>query len=551
MKTITKAHYKFINTIISYLFKTFLFTMIVVVTSGCSTIERIADYNLDRLYEDKEVVVDNTIYLPESTYIKDTIEMVMLNPNSLNPLDSNNYTIDQVLKLIYEPIFDLTSDYDLKPNIIENYIKVAERKYRFTLKNKSFHNNNPLTTEDILFSYEYIKSAESSTYDYCIEYIESITIIDEHIFDVQFNSLNYYNLYALTFPIISKEYVDSKDYNKMLPIGTGKYQFLDFQEMMYLKLNGNKNHKTPPITNNLNINIVRDFEDEYNMFLSKRIDIHSPLKTNWAKYSDDQLIKQYLYDSPYYYYIGINHNNTFLQDITYRKLLATSIPYDKIVQDGFLGHMNQITLPIVSNHIFANEMDPFYANDYSYYKNNYDKKMRSDYLTKLRLDYQFFDLETQTLEMIYNQKDVYQTNIALTISESYDDHNILIKLIPLDSAEYFNAIKAGQFDLYIGSIKTGLIPDFESLYSSNGSLNFGKFNSLNVDGLLNTYYKVMQPTQFYKLLENISKVVTDELPIIPLGFLENGLFIHNQINGDANPTYFNQFYEFDEIDVFE
>ncbi len=33
---------------------------------------------------------------------------------------------------------------------------------------------------------------------------------------------------------------------------------------------------------------VREFEEQYNMFVSKRIDLIAPLLTEWSNYSDDQ-----------------------------------------------------------------------------------------------------------------------------------------------------------------------------------------------------------------------------------------------------------------------
>ena len=87
-------------------------SLVVTVFTGCSVVEQIAGYNLERLYEEKEEVVDTTIYLPESTYIKDTIELAMINPKTLNPIEPIDYSIDQVVGA------DIVTSYGGKVNVL-------------------------------------------------------------------------------------------------------------------------------------------------------------------------------------------------------------------------------------------------------------------------------------------------------------------------------------------------------------------------------------------------------------------------------------------------
>ncbi len=514
--------------------------------SGCSAIEQIANYNLERLYEEKEVNTEEIISLPESEYIKDTIELSMENPSSLNPLDGVSYSVDQALKLVYEPIFYVDENYALVNATLKSYEKISEKIFRFSLEDVLFHNGNPLKADDILYSFNYIKDHENSGYRYILDYIDMISIRDDKTFDVKFKSINYYNLYSLTFPIISSDYVESEDYDAMLPIGTGDYAFYDFQEMLFLKLRNNSPRSSDASADYININIVRQFEDEYSMFLSKRIDLYAPTKTDWTKFSDDRRIGQFGYDSPYYYYIGFNHEHRYLQDSNYRRLLAASIPYELINENCFLGHLNSVVLPIPSNHIFIKGMDKYYGiNDgLSYYSNKYERVDRVEYLKNLRDSYVHFEYQKPVFNIIYNEADWYQSQIASILKEHMEDDYIRFNFLGLPPDTYLERLESKDFDLYIASIRTGILPDLASLFDSEGQLNYGGFSSPNIDGLINTYFKVLQDEQFYRQLENITRLVSDELPIIPLGYLENGFFVHNQVNGEPSPTFFNQYYDF-------
>ncbi len=123
-------------TVIS-IFKLTCIALAVMLVSGCSMLEQIAEYNLERLNEEREVVVDDTLKLPESTYVKDTFELALENPTTLNPLDSLAYDADQVMKLVYDAVFSVTGDVTLENELITSYDKLSEKVYRFILKEEA------------------------------------------------------------------------------------------------------------------------------------------------------------------------------------------------------------------------------------------------------------------------------------------------------------------------------------------------------------------------------------------------------------------------------
>jgi len=528
-------------------------TIFVMSFSGCSVIEQIAEYNLERLYEEKEVVVDDTIYIPKSTYIKDSIEITMANPISLNPLDPVDYTIDQALKLIYQPIFKLSDSFELENGCISTYEKISEKAYRFTIdENASFHDDIPLTSEDIVYSFDYITKTIDSPYGYSIDYIEAITAISEKVFEVKFNTLDYYNLYALTFPIISKEYCTSDEYDPLRPIGSGPYEYSGFQTMIRLDLVRNPSFMgDAPLAPKITINIIREDDGDYNMFVAKRIDVHGPQITFWEDYSDDTKIQDFSYDSPYYFYLGFNHNNYFVKDIVGRQFIASVFPYDSIDEEVFLNHLSRTTLPLMPSHVLSKSMDPYYSEilPTSYYSRRYSKSMYPVYLKLLRQDIRYLvDYSPITLDLVYNTDDYYQSKIIEHLKQNFSLPQLKFNYVGLNAIDYKAALDLNDYDMFLGVIKTNIIPDFTTLYSTTGPLNIGGFSSINLNGLLSTYKKVNNKEHFIKQLENLSKVVTDELPIIPLGFLENGLFIHELIVPHAKPNFYNIYYGFENIE---
>jgi len=533
---------------------TIILMSLALILCGCQIIEDIAKYNLDNLDQEKTVEEDTTLTLPESTYVKDSIELSMINPITLNPLDSVDYTVEQVLKLIYEPIFVVGDHYELTSGIIADYEKASEKTYTFNLKsNILFHNNAVLTSKDVVYSYNYIKSQPNSTYDYVLDYIESIQALSDTSFSVRFKAIDYFNLYALTFPIISEDYLESEEYDSKVPIGSGAYRFVDLQTMLYMKLTQfDGYYADKPKIPNINISIVRTMTDHYNMFLSKRIDIHSPTKTWWEDYSDDSNIFVSDYCSPYFYYIGINHTLDFFSGKSQRQLLASDIPYELIKEDVFLGHFNLTSLPIETDwHISENLNTYFGRNDQdSYFMDLYKKENAVKYLEEIRKDKDYdLDHNPVIVTVIYDEDDPYQEKIAKCIEDEQSLYQMTCSFKGLDHDSYAQAISSGNYELYIGVYRNGLIPDLASIFKTSGALNYGKYDDMNINGLLSTYRKVLSKEQFSTQLENLSKVISDELPLIPLGYLENGIFLHNQISSGIKPNYFHIYNRITELEL--
>jgi len=529
-------------------------SILFIALTGCSVIERIAEYNLERLYEEKEEVVDNTLYLPESTYVKNAIELTMVNAKTLNPIEPIDYTVDQVLKLVYQSVLKLNEDSSLENGLVSQYEKISETVYRFTISDLAmFHNDSPVLTKDIKYSFDMIRDTIDSPYEYSLSYIEAITEINEKVFEVKFKTLDYFNLYSLTFPIISEEYMESDDFKALMPIGSGPYKYENFQSMLRFDLIRSDNYMyDKPKADRVTVTIIRKHEDAYNMFLSKRIDLHNPRITIWEYYADDQKIETYTYDSSLFYYIGINHDNYLLNETVGRQLVATTIPFESIRKDGFLDHLNSTILPIKSTHILSINMDSYIGFKYgeSYFNSLYARKNLPKYMMSLRETGNYIlDYSPVTLKVIYNSDNYYSYKIVQILEANQSVPQLIYNYEALDSESYKLALEEKNYDLFIGVIKTGIIPDLKSIYTTNGGQNLGGYSSINMNGLLSTYRKISNEEQFINQLENLAKVAMDELPIIPLGFLENGLFVHEFVGLGAKPNSFNNYNNLEGLEI--
>ncbi|GEM_PF-1142068 len=519
-------------------YKAIVILFLVLISStftGCTTIQRIAEFNLDHLTVEKEVVEIEYEKLPESTYVKDTIELSMDNGKTLNPLDGVAYNVDQGLKLVYEGLFVPDAYYAIEPVLVSTYEQINDTTYRLTLKEHvQFHSGEALKAEDVVYSYNYILLQLNSGYRYVNTYIQSISAEDDQTLLVEFKKKDRYNLYALTFPIISKAYLESATYNPTLPIGTGPYQYEKFQNMIELVLKKNVDyHGELANVEKVRFTFVREFEEQYNMFVSKRIDLIAPVLTEWSNYSDDQSIHKKLFLSPYYYYIGFNHSRALLQDVNMRRYFMNAMDYKTIGRDIFLNHLFFTPLP-------------------THLESDIQGQLASFDLTPKDTVQMPATAQTQPYRFIYLLEDENQRKIADTFEQSIDaidDGKMDILFEGLARQDYEAALKEGDFDMYLNVYQTSLVPSLTQVLGSNGTHNYGKYTNPNLDGLLVSYRQVETDEQYVNQLNALGEIIMSELPIIPIGFVENGMFIHDKIDGLFTPNYFHLYKNIQDIKI--
>ena len=77
---------------------------------------------------------DQTIEKTETNVVKEDdigkeIKLGIAEFDTINPLLSKNKQVQEITKIIYEPLFQLTSDYKLEKCLAKDWAKTAENKY--------------------------------------------------------------------------------------------------------------------------------------------------------------------------------------------------------------------------------------------------------------------------------------------------------------------------------------------------------------------------------------------------------------------------------------
>ena len=177
-------------------------------------------YTIYNISISKERKKDNQEFIEtKEKIIANDMRIGIINFDNINPILSNNVNIQNVSRLIFEPLINLSSDYRLEPCLATEWTKSDKNIYLIKLReNIEWQDGKKFDSSDVLFTVNMIKSLKNNSIYYSnVKNIKTITKIDEYTIKIITDKEVSYFEYNLIFPIMSSKYFNEKSYeNKML-----------------------------------------------------------------------------------------------------------------------------------------------------------------------------------------------------------------------------------------------------------------------------------------------------------------------------------------------
>ena len=153
--------------------------------------------------------------------------------DTINPILSNNKNVQDISKLIYEPLVTLTSDYKAEGCLATEWAKQSDNSYLVKLReNVKWTDGQRFTAEDVRFTIDRLKDTQS-IYSYNVQNVVGIDIIDDYTVKINLDKEVPFFEYNLTFPILSNDYYEGEDFvnteKNRQPVTTGKYKISEAQ----------------------------------------------------------------------------------------------------------------------------------------------------------------------------------------------------------------------------------------------------------------------------------------------------------------------------------
>ncbi|KKF39696.1 ABC transporter substrate-binding protein [Halorubrum saccharovorum] len=179
----------------------------------------------------------------------DYVKGVTTSMNSLNLPWAAGGAEEKRLTFIYDGLFDATPDLDVTPALATGGGFVDDTTVELTLREGvEWHDGEPFTAEDVKFTVEMYKEYSASSQTPFYEPIDSVEVLGDH--EVRFNLTNpdasFMTQRMVRSVIIPKhkwETVDNpSQYNPDNPVGTGPFQFEDWEQGTRFEVSRNEGH---------------------------------------------------------------------------------------------------------------------------------------------------------------------------------------------------------------------------------------------------------------------------------------------------------------------
>lgn len=504
-----------------------LIVFIIIVVGVIST----ATFFIYRNNTKKEANQTNAVQ-ENNVAIVDNLKMGIAEYDTINPILTKNKEILNLDKLIFEPLINLTSDYQIENNLIEGLTKVSDTKYQITLKQGiKWQDGTILTTADVEFTINKIKENQSSVYNGNVSSIESIDIINDTTMLINLNSKVDFIEYNLTFPIVSSKFYKSEDFNSStkIPIGTGMFRIASIDDNNILLVKNERWHNKDKTitTKSITVHKYNSVGEIFNDFKMNNIDIANTHLSNYTDYIGTIGYNKKVYPEREYDFLAFNQNDSVISNLNVRKAIAYGINKEVLISN-VLNNDKIITKgPLDYGSYLSNDKELL-----SYDSEKAKKVLEDDGYSMLKGRF-YKDGKPLIITILVCQDYPERIKVAENIKAQLAQVGITININSVNYQTYKNALENKSYQVMLTGILNSINPSLEYFYGPNNLANYNNDEVISKIEDLNSY-------------QDIQKIGNQQVIYIPLYRNKGTLLLNANVGGNFAPTNFNIYNNFDK-----
>ncbi len=289
------------------------------------------------------------------------------NPSRLNPLLSTDSASGEITSFLFNGLVKWDK-YQKKiiPDLAESFFFKDEKTLVFRLrKNVKWHDGEPFTADDVVFTYKTIISPTIATpYATSFRFVKSVKKLDDYSVEVRYKKPYFKALETWMMGIIPKHILQNEKnimnskFNTH-PVGTGPYKLarLEFSKDIVLQANDDY-FKHRPNIDKISFHVIADNMTRFLMLKSKQLDIGALSPIEYERKLPKGFKKDFnIFENVAlaYTYLGFNLKKKKFQDPRVREALSLAIDRDEIVDIMFFGHAKVCRGPFLPTSIAFNQ----------------------------------------------------------------------------------------------------------------------------------------------------------------------------------------------------
>ncbi|MEH7383480.1 ABC transporter substrate-binding protein [Bacillus sp. JJ1533] len=448
-------------------------------------------------------------------------------PDTLDWMSNGSSPTRDIAWHIFENIFALDKDYQVKPMVAENY-DVSDDQKVYTIKIRegvNFHDGSTVAAEDVVASFERwgkVSSVGKNTYNY----IESVKALDELTVEVKLNQVYSSLMSDMAAPksalmVIPKEIAEAAGEKPLTTeqfIGTGPFQFEKWERGKEIVLTrfedysareeedwGGVTGKKTAYFDEIKFLIVKDPQVMINGLKTEIYDYAQSIPTDLYEVVETTpnidpvtYINGYTVTTP-------DKSEPPFNDLKVRQALNLVLD-KKAIAESTYGNPD---FYLLDGALFDPEQTELYSDqgfdDYL----TYDKEKAKQLLEES-------DYNGEPVKIMFsNDSDTYK-RISQMMKQQMEEIGFSVELVPYEWATYLEKWQDPKnWDLVVVGWSTRFSPSELGMLVMD-TASSGWYTSERWGSLLNTWGVTASPEERKEILADMNQTVNDELPFIKI-----------------------------------
>lgn len=489
--------------------------------------------------EQKEQV---QIYETEEEAIQEITELKLgvASFDSINPILSKNKNVQDITKIIYEPLVTLTSDYKAEACLAKEWAKQNDTTYIIKLRNdKKWSDGEKFTAEDVKFTIDRLKDSDT-IYSANVQYVTFIEIVDDTTIRIILSQEVPFFEYNLTFPILSSKYYSDKEFiPDIVPTGTGMYKVSEVQDSVLILTKNDYFHESQNLKlDKISITIYSSIGELYNSFKIGNVDFICTQNSNLKEHIGTIGYHSKEMKGREHDFIAFNTQSALLSQVNVRKAIAYSIDKSNIVSSIYGDNYFTSNFPLDYGNWTYQQQE-----ENSIYNTEHAKQILVDDGWSYRNKYwqKIVNYKTQriSLNFIVNSSELNKVNVAQNIKAQLENQGIRINLIKASEEQYKNYLTNKNYDMILCGINLSISPDLSTFFGDN---NLANYSSDEVNVLMNEIKNLNDEGELKNNYSKLIEIYNSEMPYLSLYNNKYTAAYSMNLVGTLEPNWFFQFY---------
>lgn len=519
------------NNILKYIF--FIFIIVIAVFTI---------YIINNKEENKENI--QNIANQEKIKPEQVLNLGIAGFDTMNPILSNNKYVQDISKIIYEPLIKINNNYELEGCIASEWAKTAEKTYVIKLKeNVKWSNGEKCTAEDVLYTIDRLKES-INIYIYNVQYVIQAEIVDTYTIKITLSREVPFFEYNLNFPIMCKSYFGEENFQESvksnLPLGTGKYK-IEMRQDSKIILTKNENYwdkqNNDSQLQTIKINLYESVGEMYNDFKLGKLDLINTTNVNIEEHIGTIGYNKVEDIGREHDYLALNMENKILSNPEVRQAINYAIDKNAIIANIYNGKYTEADFPLPNtNWLYQGNKEIrcdsekakqiLQENGWEFKYNYWQKYV--DYSTK-RLNF----------KLVVNSSNTARVRVAEMIKQQLEAIGIKVTIIQANENLYNNYKTYKNYDMILCGTYIGTAPDLERYFTDENLANFHNEEAKTITkDLKNITDKDLLKEKYKRLYE----IYTSENSYISLYHSYEITAYSKSLAGSISANWYNMFY---------